>query len=84
MDASKIRISSFSTNGLGNKFKRLVVVKWRKLNSQSIVFLQETHSVPEIESKLKQDFDNPNLFFSHGTSSGRGVVLYYQIIVTSK
>ena len=75
MDASKIKINGFNTNGLGNKFKRLAVVKWLKLNSQSIVFLQETHSIPEIENKWKQDFDNPNLFFSHGTSSGRGVCI---------
>ena len=43
MDATKIKISSFNANGLGNKNKRLAVAKWLKENSSGIVFLQETH-----------------------------------------
>ena len=65
MDATKIKIRSFNANGLGNKNKRLAVAKWLKENSSGIVFLQETHSVPETESKWKQDFGNPNILFSH-------------------
>ena len=75
MGASKIKISSFNTNGLGNKLKRLAVAKWLKQHSQNIVLLQETHSATEIENKWKHDFGNPNIFFSHGTSSGRGVCI---------
>ena len=45
----------------------------KKENCSGIVFLQETHSVPENESKWKQDLGNPNILFSHGPLSGRGV-----------
>ena len=62
MDATKIKISTVYANGLGNKIKRLDVAKWLKENSSGIVVLQETHSVPETESKWKQDFDIPNIY----------------------
>ena len=73
MNSYDIRISSFDTNGLGSKVKRQAISKWLKSIHQSVIFLQETHSNPDLENVWKHDFDNNNLLFSHGSSSATGV-----------
>ena len=75
MNRDSIGICSFNTNGLGSKTKRQAVSKWLKSTQSGIIFLQETHSNYELETIWKRDFESNNLFFSHGSSSARGVCI---------
>ena len=68
-----IKISSFNANGLRSKNKRQAIFNWLKGHKQNILFLQECHSNPDIENQWRQDLDEYNVYFSHGTSSAKGV-----------
>ena len=75
----QVKIATFNTNGLRNKTKRLAVFEWPNKKINSIIFLQETHSSLETETEWKQDMRNFDLYFSHGTTSSRGVcILIYR------
>ena len=71
----QVKIATFNTNGLRNKTKRLAVFEWLNKKNNSIIFLQETHSSLETETEWKQDMRNFDLYFSHGTTSSRGVCI---------
>ena len=71
----QVKIATFNTNGLRNKTKRLAVFEWLNKKNNSIIFLQKTHSSLETETEWKQDMRNFDLYFSHGTTSTRGVCI---------
>jgi exonuclease III len=45
--------------------------------SSDIIFLQETHSTPQIETEWNRDWDG-QIFYSHGTSRSRGTAILIQ------
>ena len=59
---NNILVSSFNTNGIGSRCKRLAVAKWLRSFSQKIVFLQECQSTPGLVDQFKQDFETQNIF----------------------
>ena len=46
-----------------------------KNREEAIIFLQETHSVKEVEKTWNDDFSG-QIFYSHGTSNSRGVAIF--------
>ena len=65
-----------NVKGLQNKNKRLKVFSYlkEKVNNRGIVFMQETHSSPEVEDSWKKEWDG-DLIFSHGSSNSTGVII---------
>ena len=47
-----------------------------KLESNGVLFLQETHSISNDENAWADDFKSED-FFSHGTSKSRSVLIAY-------
>ena len=54
--------------------KVIWVIIRKKIFPNGILFLQETHSTKENEIKWKDKF-NGNLYFVHGKSNSRGVLI---------
>ena len=72
-----LKVLSLNVRGLREKPKRCEIFEWLKtyhMGNESIIFLQETHSTPEIEKLWIRDWGAP-IFFSHGTSASAGVAI---------
>ena len=63
---------------LKKKKKRLKFIEYvkSKLESNGVLFLQETHSISNDENAWADDFKSQD-FFSHGTSKSCGVLIAY-------
>ena len=71
--AKDFKLYSFNVNGLGQDSKRLAVFK--RLNKlKSIILLQETHSIKNVEIKWKDEWKG-DIEYCHGTSSSNGVAI---------
>jgi len=75
---SDLKCISNNVKGVQSKKKRLKIIEnfKSKLGTNSFLFLQETHSTKEVETKWKDDFEGP-VFFSPGQSNARGVLISY-------
>ena len=75
--AAKLKFSILSLNvkGLRNNIKRNKIYHWIKENngSNSIIFLQESHSDRKSEKLWKSQW-NGEILFSHGTTHSCGVM----------
>jgi len=68
---------SYNCNGLGNKTKRQKVFTYlRDKIKHGFVFLQETHSVKNLEKEWKSQWDG-DIYFSHGTSNSTGCAIAF-------
>ena len=78
MQSNRLTFISNNVKGIQKRGKRLTVIEYlkNKLHQDGLLFLQETHSKLEDESKWKDDFQAP-IFFSHGTSNSCGVLIAY-------
>ncbi len=73
--ADQLAIMSFNANGLGDEAKRKAVFsKLRRYNS--IVFLQETHSVSDKEKEWNDEWGG-KILFSHGSSNSKGAAILF-------
>ena len=70
----KLSLSCLNCRGLGDGRKRRAVFQWLKTYFKGIVLLQETHSSRVSENEWLKDWGG-EIFFSHGTSSARGVAI---------
>lgn len=66
-------INSFNANGLRDRNKRKAILNWINTHHKGITFLQETHSIDNLEDAWKEDSQSKYVYFSHGTSVARGV-----------
>ena len=74
MDKAKLNITSINGNGLGQKPKRIPLIKWLKSNHRGIFLIQETHSTLKTQSAWIRDLGHQyKAYFSHGTSGTNGV-----------
>ena len=66
-------------NGLGDDRKRRKIFNYMKKHTsgKAIAFLQETHSVQNVEKLFEYQWRG-KLLFSHGTSSSRGVCICFR------
>ena len=74
---SPLNSVSVNVRGLRQQKKRLSVFEWLKKNhlgDKSFIFMQETHSTPEIET-LWEDEWGCNIYFCHGSSNSRGILI---------
>ena len=69
-----VTIYSFNARGLANKDKRVATFSWLKTKRSGIFFIQETHSIEQLEKIWRQQWDGP-IFFQHGKSNSRGVAI---------
>ena len=72
-----LRLCSLNTRGLRDNKKRVGLFHWlkrHKSGNSSFVFLQETHSDTEQETRWKREW-GANIIFSHGESNARGVAI---------
>jgi len=74
MDTHSIAVATFNVNGLGNYNKRTRVFEWLKQKKEKIIFLQETHSTPEIEITWRREWGG-DIIYSHGQSNSTGVAI---------
>ena len=76
-DIEKCNFNAVSQNvkGLREKIKRLTVFEHLKKKGD-IIFLQESHSTPDDESKWKEECEG-EVLFSHGASNARGVMIIF-------
>jgi exonuclease III len=77
MVKEQINVLSLNVRGLGDGKKRREIFRWLKRYhkaSESITFLQETHTVAENEKTWERDWGS-KVFFSHGASNARGVAI---------
>ena len=78
MANSKVCFVTNNVKGLQSSKKRLKLIEYlkNKLESNGVLFLQETHSISNDENAWADDFQG-QVFFPHGTSSSRGVLIAY-------
>ena len=65
---------SFNARGLGcdKKRKKVFTMLKKQTSNNAVLFIQESHSERDVE-KLWQKQWNGNIFYSHGTTSSRGL-----------
>lgn len=73
-----LELLSLNVNGLGDSFKRRSLFEWFKKCKQKLIFLQETHTCIDIESKWKSEWGNDDIYFSHGTTNSKGVAILFK------
>ena len=71
---SDISIGSLNVRGINDEIKRNSVFKWAKKKKFDILFLQETYSSVDNESRWKQEWGG-DIFFAHGTKHSKGVMI---------
>jgi exodeoxyribonuclease-3 len=77
VDKAKLNILSLNVRGLRDGKKRREIFRWLKRYhkaTESIVLLQETHTLKDSENTWKQEWGS-NVFFSHGSNNARGVAI---------
>ena len=74
--ASMFDLVSFNARGLGcdKKRKKVFTMLKKQTSNNAVFFIQESHSKRDAE-KLWQKQWNGKIFYSHGTTSSRGVFI---------
>ena len=78
MANSKLCFITNNVKGVQSSKNQLKLIEYlkNKLKSNGVLFLQETHSISNDENTWADDFKG-QVFFSHGTSNSRGVLIAY-------
>ena len=78
MANSKVCFVTNNVKGLQSSKKRLKLIEYlkNKLESNGVLFLQETHSISNDKNAWADDFKG-QVFFSHGASNFCGVLIAY-------
>ena len=77
-----LSVNTFNCRGLRCKSKRLSVFNWLNTTERGITLLQETHSDSGIEKQWEKELEG-SIYFSHGTSSTKGVAILIPNILKS-
>ena len=73
----QFKLLSLNVRGIRSFEKRECVFNWLLKQNADIFFLQETYSTKEIENQWRKQWRG-ELFFSHGTSRSKGVLVLVQ------
>ena len=65
-----LTLISLNVRGIREKIKRKRILEWCKNKGGDIVFLQETYSTPDIETRWRSEVDG-SFDFSDGTNRSR-------------
>ena len=68
------KLTSLNVRGLSNFKKRRIIFSWCRKMKSDIVFLQETHSMQEVEKQWQREWGG-KMLFSHGANNARGVMI---------
>ncbi len=71
---SGLNLYSLNTRGLRQTKKRLAIFKFLKKKQNSIILLQETHSVPTDAQTWKKELGG-EVLYSHGTFNSKGIAI---------
>ena len=74
MNHKILKINTLNCRGLRNGSKRREVFSWIKRYHNSIILLQETHSLQTSETQWQKEWAG-SVFFSHGTANSCGVAI---------
>ena len=72
-----VKCYSLNARGLRDQQKRRQVFHFLKQKQFDVIFIQESHSTPEVEAEWKSEW-NSEITFSHFTSRSRGVMTLYR------
>ena len=73
-EIERMSIVTFNVRGLRNRIKRRSIFRHIRINYQhSIIILQETHSLSNMEYSWRCEWSG-QIFFAHGSESGQGGV----------
>ncbi len=72
----KIEIMSINVRGLGQEVKRRKLFTWLHKQRMSIILLQETHSIAEVEKEWKTEWGG-EIIYSHGARNARGTAMQF-------
>ena len=70
-----ITVLTLNVRGLRTALKRKKVLLWILHKKVDILFFQETHLTDELEYITNSQFKSFDLFYSHGSSNSRGVLI---------
>ena len=76
-DHIDVKICSLNVRGLRNNFKRRCIFNWIRESDVNLIFLQETHSTPDIERSWCHEWGYKTEF-SHGSSASAGVCILFK------
>ena len=76
-----IRLYTLNVRGLRNKQKRREIFEFLKRKQYDIVFIQESHSSPEIENQWEKEWGGI-IKFSHFSSNARGTMTLFNKRIT--
>jgi len=79
MMSTGLTLISLNVRGIREKVKRKRILEWCKNKGGDIVFLQETYSTPDVETRWRAELEG-SIYFSHGTNHSRGVM----VLITAK
>lgn len=71
---SKIKVTSFNVNGIGNAIKRRSIFADLRAQKADLHLIQETHSVSGTGFLWSREWGG-QIFFSHGSSGSKGVAI---------
>ena len=74
-----LTLISLNVRGIRENVKRKRILEWCKNKGGDIVFLQETYSTPDVETRWRAELEG-SIYFSHGTNHSRGVM----VLITAK
>ena len=76
MTRRQFELFSWNVRGIGSYEKRRKVFNWivKHSSQNSVIFLQETHSMKQVENNWRKMWRG-NFFFSHGDNRSRGVLI---------
>lgn len=81
--ADLIRIASVNCQGLATSSKRQDVLNYYKKQGYSILCLQDTHFIPDIEPLIETQWDY-KCIFNYFKSNSRGVSIFLITILSLK
>ena len=73
--ANGLTLISLNVRGVRESIKRKRILEWCKVKGGDIIFLQETYSTPDVETRWRSELESSLIYFSHGTSHSRGVLV---------
>lgn len=73
---ANLKLTTVNANGLGSAVKRRAFFNTIRGHKSEITFLQETHSTPGQEMIWSSEWGG-RAYFSHGSSSARGVAILF-------
>ena len=77
-DSKQIHLLTLNINGLQNDNKRLDLFQQLKNKAFDIIFLQETHTIPETSLKWEKDWTGKSIWHSGPNTKASGTAILFK------